>query len=268
MSSHGLGKGQGELDAARGRADPPEELRRHLGSAPAPYLEGALSNPHFHTDELVLLVRNPSAGPAVLTRIGRNTQWTRLYEVKKALVRNPRTPVPLARRFLPHLLWLDLSEVPLDSRLSPVVRRQAEEVLKVRIDEMQEGELVALARRASRGVIPVLAERLRPRVVHALLGNAKLVERDVLRIASEPKAPSEVLAVVAEHPHWGIRLAVRLALLMNPRTPVRAALHVVAKLPRVELERVAGDGRVPQIVRVGAGRRLERASDPTAGRRG
>jgi hypothetical protein len=53
---------------------------------------------------------------------------------------------------------------------------------------------------------------------------------------------------------------VRLALLSNPRTPVPVALQLVEKLSLRDLRQLIKDDKVPTIVRVGADRRLDRAS--------
>ena len=248
--------GRGPLDAARGRSDPGPELHRNLANAPAPYLEGALSNPEFDEEGAGTLVRNPRATAALLVRVSRAVRWTRVYEVKRGLVRHPRSPLPLARRFLPHLLWLDLAEAAADSRLSPVVRRHAEEALKTRLLDMAEGEVVALARRASPGVVSELTRSRSTRVLSALLGNPRVRERDVVRIASGEDAPPETLRRLVHHPDWSVRRSVRVALLRNPRTPVADALHLLAGLAPPDLERMVRDEGVPRIVQIGAGRRL------------
>jgi hypothetical protein len=248
--------GPGPLDAARGRGDARPELLLRLATAPAQYLEGACSNPALDEEGVALLARNPHATQSQLLRIGRTVRWTRAYEVKRALVRHPRSPVPLTRRFLPHLVWLDLAETAADSRLSPVVRRHAEEALKTRLFEMAEGEVVALARRASAGLAAELAGSRSSRVLAALLGNPRLRERDVVRIATGDEAPAETLRGLAHHPEWGARRAVRVALLRNPRTPVAEALRLVAGLAASDLERMVRDDAVPRIVQIGAGRRL------------
>jgi len=248
--------GGGPLGATRGRGDARPELLLRLATAPVPYLEGACSNPDLDEEGVVLLLKNPHATQALLLRVGRTARWTRAYEVKRGLVRHPHAPVPLARRFLPHLLWLDLAEAAADTRLSPPLRRHAEEALKTRLLEMTEGEVIALARRASPGVVAELARSRSSRVLRALLGNPRLRERDVLRIVSGEEAPAETLRQVVHHPEWGVRRAVRVALLRNPRTPVAEALHLVAGLAAPDLERVVRDEDVPRIVQIGAGRRL------------
>jgi hypothetical protein len=253
-------------DEKAGREADLRQLRERLSTAPAPYLEGALGNPRLSEKEMLLLLRNHHASPKLLTWIGRDHRWTRSYEVKKHLVRHPRVPVALARAVLPHLFWKDLAEVAGNPRVHPAARRQAEEMLKVRIEELTLGERVALARRAPRGLIGCLIETREAPVLRGLLGNNRLVELEAVRVAAAPCASAELFQHVADHPRWGIRRAVRLALLGNPRTPVPVALQLVEKLSQRDLRQLVKDAKVPKIVRVGADRRLARASTrPDAG---
>jgi hypothetical protein len=245
-----------------GRSDDAEALRLRLPGAPGPYLEGAAQNPALAEETMLLLLANRAAPAALLGRIARNWRWTRAYAVKHALVRNPRTPYAVARGFLGHLFWRDLLETAGDLHASPVLRRDAEKILRTRLSELSLGEKVTLARRASRGLVEGLLEGGEGPVLQALLGNPRLTEREVVRIAASPSSSAEALAAVATHPSWGIRRDVRLAVLANARTPVAAALRLVENIPAEDLGRVAADGSIPRIVRMGASRRLERGPAP------
>jgi hypothetical protein len=248
--------------AAAGRDAPAHELAQRLRSAPVPYLVGALDNPGLGPIQLGLLLRNRSATPELLARVARNRGWTRHYEVKKGLVQHPRTPLAIGRALVHHLYWRDLAETADDRRAHPTVRRHCEELLKIRLLELSLGERISLARVASPGLIQSLREAGESRVLKALLGNPKLREPDAVSIADGKEVPGTVLGRLAEHPEWGRRHAVRLALVRNPRTPVPVALNLVRRFPRPELRRLAKDGRAPKIVRVGAARQLARVAGP------
>jgi hypothetical protein len=263
---------KGDLPAAgghsrsRGRTAPAEELRRQLASAPLPFLEGAMQNPELSHEEMAILLRNRNATGSLLGRIGRDRSWTRYYEVKKGLVLHPRTPFHVSRSLVGHLYWRDLAETAEQMVLNPALRRKAEEVLKVRVDEMSLGEQIALARRASRGLVASLKESAEDRVLRALLDNARLVERDAVEIASGEHSPPDTLERLAEHPTWGERYSVRLALIRNAATPVRVALRLAGKLPSQDLRRLSGDPEVPKIVRVGVERKLQSLEHETGDR--
>jgi hypothetical protein len=245
-----------DLSAAGGRAASLEALRRHLLSAPPPFLEGALDNPALSDSEILLLLRNRRATPALLLSIWRDPRWARSHEVKKFLVLHPRLPLATARSLLPHLFWKQLAEVAGSPRVNPVVGRQAERLLLARIEELSLGEKATLARTASRGVIGALLESVEDRVLRGLLGNPMLREMEAERIASNIEAPGEFLSHLAAHHKWGSMRSVQLALLGNPRTPVPAALRLLRKLAPRDLQRLARDDKVPRIVSVGADRRL------------
>lgn len=222
--------------------------------------DAALDNPELQEEDVLLLVRNRAAAPTLLAKIARDRRWTRSYEIKKAIARHPRTPLTIARSFLPHFYWRDLAEIAEDARMPPSVKKQSEEILKNRLAEMAQGERVALARRASRGMIATLRNSPEPRVLQALLSNVRLVENDAVEIASNPGASKDILSALACHPEWRSRVSVRRSLLSNPKTPVPAALRLIEGLSPQELARLARDSAVPRIVRVGADRRLEARS--------
>jgi hypothetical protein len=255
-------KGSAPLPAgpAEGRKADVEQLRLRLTSAPPPYLEGALENPELGEEELLLLLRNRQAPGSLLQRIGRDPRWTRSYGVKRHLVLHPQTPRVLARSLVPHLHWRELAEAAGNLRVHPVIRRQAESLLRVRIEELSLGERIALARRASRGLLGCLIDAGDAPVLRALLGNPRMVELEAVRIAATPKGGPDLFRYLAEHPTWGVRPSVRMALLRNPRTPVAVALRLVDRLQRRDLHRLTKDVKVPKIVRVSAGRRLSRAT--------
>ena len=242
-----------------GRAASAEELRRRLPSAPPSFLEGALENPGLGEEELLLLLRNRQATPALLSRIGGEPRWSRSYEVRRGLVRNPRTPPALAARLARNLFWKDLLDAAEDNRVHATVRRKVEQLLEARVSELSEGERISLARRAGRSIIPRLIESSEDRVLRSLLDNRRLVEFDAVQLASAV-VPAEFLAALADHERWGGNRAVRIALLQNGRTPVPVSLKLLGRLHLRDLRRVAKDGKVPTIVRVGATRELERSA--------
>jgi len=223
-----------------------------------------VGNPELTRRELLLLLRNRQASPDLLRRVADDREWMRNQEVRRAVALHPRTPLAVARNLVPHLYWKELSEVALSSQVNPVARRQAEARLVAQIEELAEGERVALARRASRAVIGALIDSDSRRELLGLLGNPRMIEADAVRIASRDCAPPDALALLAGHERWGRRRQVRLALLANPRTPVPSALRMLRGLSIQDLRRLRDDDAVPRIVRVGA-ERLMKSSNARRG---
>lgn len=233
-------------------------LRARLASAPVPFVEGALSNPALGEENVVQMLRNNALTPDILSRIARNRSLTASYKVKKGLVSHHRTPLAVSRVMLNHLFWKDLRLVAENLRLNPVLRRSAEDLLIVRLAELSLGEMISLARNATRGLIKPLICTGEDRVLEALLGNPRFREGDVALIADDADTPAEILDRIARHPVWGIRPEVRNALLRNPRTPVHAAMRMLRRMPQRDLRNIERDDKIPKIVRVGAERHLVR----------
>jgi len=244
------------LARERGRSDERSQLRLHLADASSAYLEGALENAGLGVEELVLVLRSQAATAAILARVGRNRSWMRPREIKLALVGNPKVPHVLARRFLPHLYWRDLAELAVNLRVAPVLRREAERLLKTRVPELSVGERVALARRGSRGLIELLGGEPDALVLRALAGNARATEADIARVLARSDVPADFLRWLADQSSWSQRRTVRLALIRHPRTPPSSALRMIQTLSCGDQEDLRRDATVPRLVRVAAERRL------------
>jgi hypothetical protein len=249
-------KGQPVLDEPAGREDDLGTLRRRLTTAPAAYLDGAISNPVAGVSELLLLLQNRVASEAVLRRIDGDREWTRHHRVRRALALHPRTPVSLGRGILRHLYWKELLELSVAPHVNPILRRLADRKLADRLPSLSLGEQVALARRAGRGLIRMLCDSESNPVLEALLGNPRLIEADVARIAAGATAPPESLDRLASHPRWGCRREIRLALVKNERTPGPVALGMLWRTPRHDLQSLLRERGLPPLVRAGAERLL------------
>ena len=232
-----------------------------------PYIDGVEPQADLGPDELVILLRDRATSAATVTRIGRNRSWMRPGKVKVAFVSNPRAPQVLARQFLPHLGWRDLAELSVNQRVSPVLRREAEKLLKTRLPELALGEKVALARRGSRGIVEMLRLEADDLVLRAVAGNPRVTEADFARILARSDVPAGFLGWLADQSSWGQRRAVRLALVRHPRTPPPSALRLTHALSRRDIDELRRDIAAPRLVRVAAERHLAVAGAGLGGSR-
>src|SRR5205814_10602599 len=73
-----------------------------------------LRNPSIQLDEIVALARNRTVSAELLKIIGEKREWSQRPEIAAALVRNPKTPVPLAVRLLDHVSREELRQLAKD----------------------------------------------------------------------------------------------------------------------------------------------------------
>lgn len=240
-----------------GRSAPARSLALELATGSLSYLEGALENPSLVPDLLLIAIKNRAVTPGFLQRIVRNLSWLKVYEIKSALVLHPKTPRAIAMNLVQFLWWRDLARVADHTALPPPLRRAAERLLTIRLQEMALGEKVALARIASRGVIAVLRRQENPMVIRALLQNPRLMEEDALIIASATVTPGAVLHALADDPRFSARPAVLKAIVQNRETPPSTALRIVQGLSTRALKELTHAPHVPQLVKVAALRLVE-----------
>lgn len=212
-----------------------ELVRAHLAELEPPAVRQVLRNP-FCTQEIV-------------ETLAEQVRLIAFYEVRRDLALHPRTPEPLALRFVPGLWWRDLMALGLDTRLRPRVRRAADQYLIMRLPELALGEKINLARRAAGGALAALRHDPNPRVISALLDNSRLTEDILAPVAHAAATPGPVLAVIAADRRWGARPGLRAVLARNPNTPLAVVLRLLPLLRKPELRAVSNDVRVSEAVR-------------------
>ncbi len=82
-------------------------------------------NAQIQLDEVVAIARMTTVAVDVLTFIASRREWAERPEVAIALVRNPRTPVPLAIRLLERVSQNDLRQLARQSHVREPIQRAA-----------------------------------------------------------------------------------------------------------------------------------------------
>ncbi|MBV71646.1 MAG: hypothetical protein CMH52_09930 [Myxococcales bacterium] len=118
------------------------------------------------------------------------------------------------------------------------------------------GERRSLARSRDRDVLSRLLTDPDAGVIGILLQNPRVLERDVLRIASGQPNRSEVLTQVFKNDRWCRRRQVQLALMQNPYTPSDVSRSLLELLDESGLREVAAARSIDAAIRSAAKHRL------------
>jgi len=197
------------------------------------------------------LLRRPVAVP-LLEHLGATPPWSERPGVLGAVVLNPRVPRALALRLVSALYWRDLADVAATPRVDGAVRARAEAMLQERLTELRLGERITLARLATPALLrPLLADR-DPRVLETVLRNPRLREEDVVLAVRRDTVSRGLLEAVAASTRWQESYAVRLALVLQPRTPLGLSLGRIRTLLRRDLLRVADADELVPVIRAAA----------------
>jgi len=111
------------------------------------------------------------------------------------------------------------------------------------------GERKSAARTHDREQITLLLRDPHPMVVAILLDNPHVTEGDVLRMAAMRPAVPASLSKIAAHPRWSVRHPIKRALVLNPATPLAAAIRIATTLRAAELAEIAQDPSLPGPLR-------------------
>jgi len=120
------------------------------------------------------------------------------------------------------------------------------------------GERKSLARKPDRQMTERLLRDPHPDVIRMLLVNPKVIEEDVLSLAARRPCRPDVLTEIARTPRWTHRPRIRMALVLNPDTPLDVSAPLVGLLVRQELRLVATSTTVAPAVRALCLEHLER----------
>lgn len=202
-----------------------------------------------------------------LEHVGTVPPWSDHPLVLGGVVRNPRCPRVLGLKLLPYLFWRDLAEVAARPWIQGAVRSRAEGLLKEMVPELRLGERVTLGRIATPPVLPLLLADTDKRVVAASLENPRLREGDLVVQMRANETSVLLLETVGGSSRWAERYAVRLGLVLQPRTPLSLALAQISSLVKGDLVRVAETSGLRPLLQLVAQRLAdERAPGRRSGR--
>ncbi|MGC9196845.1 MAG: DUF4388 domain-containing protein [Syntrophobacteraceae bacterium] len=91
-----------------------------------------LGNPKLTDSEVAAIACSRQVDEEVLRRIAAHKEWVKTYSVRLALVLNPRTPIPISRRFIPTLNRQDLRNLSLSKSVPSLVANEAKRQMVVR----------------------------------------------------------------------------------------------------------------------------------------
>jgi hypothetical protein len=102
------------------------EWRKILIKEPNRLVHGAvLKNGRITEAEVVMVAKNKSASDEMVRLILLNREWVKNYEIRKALVTHPKTPLPRAMRFVGDLTLRDLKELMRNRNVSNAIASTA-----------------------------------------------------------------------------------------------------------------------------------------------
>ena len=112
----------------------PRGLVKHLRSSEEPRVLRALfNNYHFTYEDATFMANYPETKPNTLGELAMNQKWRRYKEIRKSLLRNPKTPRSMVYPLASSLNDFDLREALKNIRLTTYTRRIIQKVLEEKL---------------------------------------------------------------------------------------------------------------------------------------
>jgi hypothetical protein len=92
----------------------------------------AIRSPAVTDMEVLRYASNRGLDDEIIRHIANQRQWVRLYGIKVALCNNPKCPLPVAMRFLPHLNVRDLKSLSRSKGIPSALCTAAKQMLQQR----------------------------------------------------------------------------------------------------------------------------------------
>jgi hypothetical protein len=208
------------------------------------------------SDSVMLAVLRRALPKRFLEYVARTEPWASRPLVLTAVVTNPRADTALCLRLLPQLPWRALATVSATPWVNGVVKARADGLLTDMLPHLKLGERIALGRIAGRSIAARLLADRDAKVIQATIENPRLLPDDLLRAISRDAPPRILLEAVSAAGRWREVYAVRLALVLQPRTPLALALAQLSALTPRDLARVAATESLTPLVCAAAERVL------------
>ncbi len=91
-----------------------------------------VKNPRITEPEVLTISKSVIQNEEILRIICHNKEWVKNYEIRKALVWNHKTPLPVALRFMSFLIEKDLATMGKSKNISSVLANQARRMLSAK----------------------------------------------------------------------------------------------------------------------------------------
>jgi hypothetical protein len=99
-----------------------------------------IRSPRLTDGEVLTQAQNRVANEEVLRIICGDREWTRIYTVKLALIKNPKVPIVISMKFLGQLHDVDVKNLAKDKNVSSAIQSMAKKMLSKKDDKKPGGK--------------------------------------------------------------------------------------------------------------------------------
>jgi len=123
--------------------------------------------------------------------------------------------------------------------------------------DMNVGQKIKVAMLGNLEVRKMLIKDPRKQIVMAVLGNARITDKEVASIAGDPSSSLDAISYIASNKSLSKSYAVKLALVNNPKTPMKTALMLLETIRMNDLKNIAKSRSVSNVIKQRAAKKIK-----------
>lgn len=123
--------------------------------------------------------------------------------------------------------------------------------------DMNVGQKIKLAMLGNLEVRKILIKDPRKQIVMAVLGNARITDKEVAAIAGDPASSLDAISYIASNKSLSKSYQVKLALVNNPKTPMKTALMLLETIRMNDLKNIAKSRSVSNVIKQRAAKKIK-----------
>lgn len=221
-----------------------DELFQTLLSTDQEILRTILRNKNLREEHLLALLKRRDLTEDLLKTISQHEKKNTNRKLKIALIKNPNTPGSIVLSLLPHLYLFELIDVCFLPGVTPDQKLAAERTIIQRLPQIELGNKITLARRATSDVVAAILKQGEPQVIGACLTNPRLREIAIIQCLNSSAPGAETISAIARHSKWQGRPNIRMAILKNRKTPSVWFTLFLPKLRTADLNHLVAGRRL------------------------
>lgn len=123
--------------------------------------------------------------------------------------------------------------------------------------DMNVGQKIKVAMLGNLEVRKILIKDPRKQIVMAVLGNARITDKEVAAIAGDPASSLDAISYIASNKSLSKSYQVKLALVNNPKTPMKTALMLLETIRMNDLKNIAKSRNVSNVIKQRAAKKIK-----------
>src|SRR5262249_15116992 len=157
-----------QMRVLRARRAGAEERKEFLQDHSDDVLNALLDNEGLDEEEILILLHRKDLSFQIILRLSKDPRLRESYNLKRALLHNPKTPASISLRMVGQLFTFDIMSLMLIPAIPGEVKAASEEILCRKLTQLALGERLTMARRTNGDrILTMLLEDVSREVVSA-----------------------------------------------------------------------------------------------------